>query len=67
MKAILLRCFTSFFSCHGNTARNLGVCESDVSVNDSNTVPLFDTWVSSLSRMSVDIFLACFAPRLSSV
>lgn len=46
MKAILLRCFPSFFSCYGDTARKLSVCESDVSVNSSNTVPLFDASVT---------------------
>lgn len=59
MKAILLRCFPSFFSCDGDTARKLSACESDVSVNYSNTVPLFDTSVTPRSQMLVDIFLAC--------
>lgn len=76
MKAILLRCFTSSFSCHGNTARKLSVCESAVSVNDSNTVPLSDTSVTPRSQTLVDIFLSrlhtsniqfrfCFKPRVS--
>lgn len=55
MKAILLKCFPSFFSCNGDTARKLSVCESDVSVNYSNTVPLFDTLVSPRSQM-LDVF-----------
>lgn len=39
MKAILLRCFPTFFSCYGDTAGKLSVCESDASVNESNTGP----------------------------
>lgn len=57
MKAILLRCFPSFFSRNGDAARKPGVCESAVSVNDSNTVPLFDTSVTPPSQASVDVFL----------
>lgn len=56
MKAILLRCFPSFFS-YGDTARKLSVCESDAPVNESNTVPFFDTSVPPPSQMLADMFL----------
>lgn len=67
MKAILLRCFPSFFSCYGDTARKLSVCESDASVNESNTVPLFDTSVTPWSQMLVDMFSSALADSLNSV
>lgn len=60
MKAILLRRVPSFFSCSGDAARKLSVCESGhASVNESNTVPLFDTSLTPWSQMLVDRFPVC--------